>query len=131
MKKLATRLGESLYDAASGLDKKQAEAAGEQLVSLLRARRQLGLLPEVIRAYEAKAKRERGVETVGITTSVEPSAKYADEVRTALEKAVGGEIEISWKSDPALIGGAVIRHGDSLLDTSVKRKLELLKQRLN
>ena len=131
MKKLAVHLGEGLHAMGAGLDKRQAEQAVESLVAQLASRQRLDLLPEIIKAYEAKAKRARGVETVSVTSAAAPSDRQQEEMEASLRKAAGAEIEIEWKTDPALIGGAVIRHDDALLDTSVRRRLELLKQQLN
>ena len=130
MKKLATTLGDGLYKLTRGLDPKQAEAAIKRFLGLLASRQRLGLVPDIILAYEAAKKKAEGVETVSVTTASEPTARMMEEMAKALEKTAGAKVEIAWKTDPSLLGGAVIRHRDSLLDASVRHRLEILETHL-
>jgi F-type H+-transporting ATPase subunit b len=63
-------------------------------------------------------------------TSALPLSKQEEEVvkRDVLAKA--GAKEISFRVDPAILGGLVIRVGDKVLDSSVAGKLEGLRQNL-
>ncbi len=130
MKRLATTLGKGLYDLTRGLEKSEIETVTRRFVELLASRQRLGLLPDIIRAYETASKKAEGVETIAVTTASEPSPHTAESIVKALEKTAGAAVEIEWKTDPTLIGGAVIRRRDTLLDASVKRRLELLKRHL-
>ena len=48
----------------------------------------------------------------------------------ALEARTGKHIEIQEEVDPSLIGGAVLRIGDTIIDGSVAGHLRRLRQRL-
>ena len=130
MKKPAIALGKGLYGLTKGLEGKAAEAVVERFLGLLAARQRLNLVPAIITAYEEAKKKDEGIETVEIVTAAALSGPQADQIAKNIGKAAGASVEIEWKTDPSLIGGAVIRHRDTLLDASVKRRLELLTQQL-
>ncbi|MGA1696643.1 MAG: F0F1 ATP synthase subunit delta, partial [Arenicellales bacterium] len=47
-------------------------------------------------------------------------------IAQALEKKLGRKVTLEVSADPSLIGGAVIRAGDLVIDGSVKTRLEKL-----
>ena len=51
-------------------------------------------------------------------------------LKAALKKRFGREVELSTAIDASLIGGAVVRSGDLLIDGSMKGKLERLETEL-
>jgi F-type H+-transporting ATPase subunit delta len=51
-------------------------------------------------------------------------------ITQALEKALGMEVVAGFAVDPEILGGAVIRVGDRVLDGSVRRKLAQLRRQL-
>src|SRR5918996_534719 len=49
----------------------------------------------------------------------------------ALEQATGKKIEMKVVVDPSIVGGVVARVGDQVIDGSVRRRLELARERLS
>jgi F-type H+-transporting ATPase subunit delta len=47
-----------------------------------------------------------------------------EDLKSRLSKALGGEVSLQVKSDPALLGGLTVRLGDRLLDRSVAGSLQ-------
>lgn len=66
----------------------------------------------------------------GITLARTPDAAMQASIKQALEKALGKEVVTGFAVDPELLGGAVIRVGDRVLDGSVRRKLAQLRRQL-
>ena len=63
------------------------------------------------------------------------TAQHIDEamregVRVALEGVTGKHVALEVEVDPALLGGVVIRFGDTVVDGSIKSRLAALRQRL-
>ena len=98
------------------------EQAGN-LVATLAANRRLGYLPEIAARYEQlRADAERTVE-VTVTSAVELSAAQRTHYAEALAKRLGREVHLSCQTDPELVGGAVVRADDLVIDGSVRAGL--------
>jgi F-type H+-transporting ATPase subunit delta len=66
----------------------------------------------------------------GITLSRAPDPAMQASITQALEKALGMEVVAGFAVDPEILGGAIIRVGDRVLDGSVRRKLAQLRRQL-
>ena len=71
---------------------------------------------------------DRGVVIADVTTAVELEAAEADKVRERLTQMVGKVVQIRTHVNPDIIGGIVIRMGDTLIDGSVRTQLRQLRQ---
>ena len=100
-------------------------------IALLTHHQRLHELPGMITAYAAIADENTGVAEVEITT-----ARPVDEAgRRLLEQQVAklaGEpkIQATYREDPTLLGGAVVKLGSTVYDGSVRGQLEQMRQRL-
>lgn len=85
-----------------------------------------GDIPAVQAAFDSLYAKERGVQR-----AVARTAKPMDEAQRAriegiIAKAVGGDIELTTEVDENLVGGIQLRIGSTLIDASLKAKLERL-----
>jgi F-type H+-transporting ATPase subunit delta len=109
------------------------EVGGERLdeqarnfIATLAANRRLGYLPEIAARYEQlRADAERTIE-VTVTSAVELSAAQKSQYTQALAKRLGREVHLSCQTDPGLLGGAVVRADDLVIDGSVRAGLTQL-----
>jgi F-type H+-transporting ATPase subunit delta len=95
-------------------------------IRLLAENKRLALLPEIAARFELlRAEYENEVDVV-VTSAVPLSdaqkAKLADSLKTRLRR----DVRITTALDPALLGGAVIRAGDLVIDGSIKGRLQRL-----
>lgn len=68
---------------------------------------------------------------VAVVTSAEPlTSQQADDLRGRLASIYGRELAIHNDVDPALLGGAVVRVGDEIIDGSVAGRLDALRRTL-
>ena len=99
------------------------------LQAVVKRGRQL-LLGEIAQQYagllDVKFNRVRA----GITLAREPDPALQASITAALAKALGKEIVAGFSVEPEILGGAVVRVGDRMLDGSVKRKLTQLRRQL-
>jgi F-type H+-transporting ATPase subunit b len=65
-----------------------------------------------------------------VTSALPLSKEEQSEVEGQLDKALGGKGEVSFKVDPNILGGLVVRVGDKVLDGSVAGQLGALRQSL-
>ncbi|MDD3761660.1 MAG: F0F1 ATP synthase subunit delta [Nevskiales bacterium] len=109
-------------------DKLSAEAVA--LVRLLVENGRLAALPAIAEQYEQlRAEAESRVD-VEITSAVEVDSAQQEQLAAAVRKRLQREVGIEWKTDPDLIGGALIRAGDVIIDGTVLGELEHLKTAL-
>jgi len=101
-----------------------------KFVHLLTKNRREMLLPLIAEEYIAKVKAVRGIVPVTLTSAHKLDDKVKQSILDKLNKAVKGEIELNEKIDEDLIGGFVVRMGDTRIDASVAHQLNELKQRL-
>lgn len=95
-------------------------------VKLLAENRRLALLPQVselFARYRAEAEQTLDVE---VTTATGLPDEYRRHLEKSLSKRFGREINIALNVDDSIIGGAVIRAGDTVLDGSVRGRLAKL-----
>ena len=87
-------------------------------------------MPEISQHFEAlKANVENTVD-VTVTSAAPMSAAQQKSVTAALEKRLGRAVRLETEIDETLIGGAVIRAGDVVIDGSLRSRLEGLSNAL-
>lgn len=101
-------------------------ADGANLVRLLVLNGRVDALPAIAALYaEKRAEAERVVEADMITAAAIDEDQQAA-FRDALQDRLGRNVKLRFSVDESLIGGAVIRAGDWVIDGSVKAQLEQL-----
>lgn len=99
---------------------------GQNLLSLLAENDRLGALAEISKQFDAlKAAQENKVR-VRLVAAAPVDAAQAEKISGALGKKLGRKVELELEVDAALIGGAVVRAEDMVIDDSLKTRLERL-----
>jgi F-type H+-transporting ATPase subunit delta len=99
------------------------------LQSVIRHRRQ-ALIPEMAIQYQALVDEIEGRVHAQVTVSREPDGKLEKTVSERLSKVLGKSVVPHFTIDESILGGTVIRIGDTVMDGSVKRRLERLRRRM-
>ncbi len=74
--------------------------------------------------------RLRGRVHVQLTTATPVSDAMAGRIAAGLRPVVGGEPILRRLTDPELIGGAVLRLGDTVYDSSIANQLQVIRQQM-
>jgi F-type H+-transporting ATPase subunit delta len=110
----------------AGLLDKKAEAAAHNFLRILADNNRLLALPEIAEQFEQlRAEQESTVEATLITAQEVPKAQLAA-ISKALEKRFGKKVQLQDQTDASLIGGAIIKVGDLVIDGSIKSQLDKL-----
>lgn len=107
-----------------------ADAPFGRFLAMLAEYRRLALLPEIAELFAAMRREHEGVVRAVVTSAVALDEAQRSALATALERRFGRRIEIETAVDPALIGGAVIKAGELVIDGSVRNRLEQLRDAL-
>ena len=117
---------QGLFAEAVGKDSVFAGGSqhGTNFLKLLLENGRVYALPEIADQFEAlKAKVENTVDAV-ITSAAPLSEAQQKAMADSLRKKLGREIRITTEIDENLIGGAVIRAGDVVIDGSLRARLD-------
>jgi F-type H+-transporting ATPase subunit delta len=114
-------------------DKGSADKGGVSLAALARnlfatlaTYRRLAFLPEIAAQYEQlRADAERTLD-VTVTSAVALNEAQREQFTKALRKRLDREVRLHCELDPTLIGGAVVRADDLVIDGSVRASLTQL-----
>jgi F-type H+-transporting ATPase subunit delta len=121
-----------LFAAAGGQSSVLAggDARGTNFLKLLLEYDRANVLPEISAHFDAlKADVENTVDV--LVTSASPlTAAQQQSIAAALKERLGREVKLETKIDENLIGGAVIRAGDVVIDGSLRSRLEALSNAL-
>jgi len=97
---------------------------GRNFLKLLLDYGRVGVLPEIANRFEAlKADFENTVD-VTVTSATVLSKAQQQEIAEALMERLRSAINLSMEIDENLIGGAIVRAGDVVIDGSVRARLE-------
>lgn len=102
------------------------DQAGKNLINLLAENGRLKALPEIAEQYEVYRAELEGTVDATLLSAQAVSAEQLKKVAKALETRLGKKVNLQSEVDESLIGGAIIKAGDMVIDGSLKSRLEKL-----
>jgi F-type H+-transporting ATPase subunit delta len=102
----------------------ELDETGRNFVQILAENRRLARLPEISRLFDALKDAEEGVVDVTVTSAAPLGEEQQRTLAEALQLRLKRAVRLHTATDPALIGGAVIRAGDLVIDGSLRTRLE-------
>lgn len=85
-------------------------------------------LPGIIDALVAMAAAESNKAVAEVRSAIELTDDQRTRLADAIGKATGKQVEVKVVIDPSILGGVVTTVGDTVIDGSVRSRLERLKQ---
>jgi len=102
----------------------ELDEEGRNFVRTLADNRRLALLPEISALFDELKSEAEGIIEVTVTSAAPLEEAQRRQLAAALERRLGRQVRMQCATDPALIGGAVLRAGDWVLDGSLRGQLE-------
>ncbi|MDP9495442.1 MAG: ATP synthase F1 subunit delta [Actinomycetota bacterium] len=137
----SAELRSSLTDPQLPVERKQAiiaELLGERasaltvgLVQFIISQGRVSDLPDIARALVEKAAESRSRALAEVRSAVPLDENTIARLTAALSKATGKKVEVKVIVDESVIGGIVARVGDTVIDGSIARRMDSLRQALN
>jgi F-type H+-transporting ATPase subunit delta len=134
------QLREKLTDQSLPAEKRQAiveDLLGQKaspltvnLISFLVGSGRAGELPEIIDRLVERAAAERRHEVGEVRSAIPLDDEQRRRLTEALERATGKQVELKVIIDPSIIGGVISRVGDTVIDGSIRRRLDQLRETL-
>ena len=88
------------------------------------------ILHDILKQYFVLRDEELGIVRASVATSVDFSSKQEKDLQKQLETMTKKKVVVTFSVDKSVKGGFVARIGDTVLDGSIKRQLEILKKKL-
>jgi F-type H+-transporting ATPase subunit delta len=122
---------EQLAQLVTGIAGPKLGPHGANFVSTLAANRRLGFLPEIATRFDELKDSAEGVADVTVTSAAALNEAQRAKLAAALEKRLKRKVRLHCQIDANLIGGAVVRSGDLVIDGSVSARLNRIAYELS
>lgn len=87
-------------------------------------------LPAIADRLAARAAGERDAAIAEVRSAIELDDETVARLAASLSRATGKQVEVKTVVDPAVLGGIVARVGDTVIDGSLRHRLEELRDKL-
>lgn len=115
-------IGQNLKSGGDG------ESFADSLLLYLKENHLLYLLPNILNKLEQEQIKEEKSKTIEVLTSHEFDTDVLDKIKGYIEKEKGDKFKVV--VEPSLIGGFVIKGKNKILDASLKKNIEFLRESL-
>lgn len=88
------------------------------------------VFPAIVRAYRAQRDRQLGITEARARVAQPLTAVEEQKLVRALERMTGRRVRLAVQQDPSILGGAIVRVGDTVYDGSIRHQLESLREQL-
>ena len=122
---------EQVVDVLADIAGDSMTTDAKHFLALLAENDRLLLMTEITVLFEAlRAEAEKQM-TADVISARELSPEQADKISAALKQRLGRDITLNTSIDESLLGGAIIRAGDLVIDGSALGKLNRLANAIN
>jgi len=115
-----------------GLDKvvTDAEPIFQNFLKLLIDKHRMPAVFRVRRTYDQMWQQENKLLPVEVTSAIELDEQTVKQIGDRIGEETGQKIELSARVEPDILGGLVVRVGNSIIDSSIRSRLEQLRRQV-
>jgi F-type H+-transporting ATPase subunit delta len=99
-------------------------------LELLIEKHRMPAIFRIRREFEALWEEENRLLPVSVTSAIELDESTVKQIGDAIGEQTGRRIELTSEVDPDILGGIVLRVGNSILDASIRNRLEKLRKQV-
>ena len=107
-----------------------AEESFMNFLRLLIEKHRMPVLFRIRHTYQRLWDEENKVLPVEITSAIELDSATTENLGTSIGERAGRKVTLAARVDPEIIGGLVVRVGNSILDASIRTRLEQLRRQV-
>ena len=116
--------GEDLAGFVMGVTGAPLDEHGQNFFRMLAENHRLGFLPEISTLFDEYKDEAESVIDVTVTSAAPIDTAQQQALGKALERKLKRTVRLHCATDPTLIGGAVLRAGDTVIDGSLLSRLK-------
>jgi F-type H+-transporting ATPase subunit delta len=121
---------EELARLVTDVTGKQFGDLGRNFVETLAENRRLAYLPQIAALFDELKNQAEGIAEVSVTSATPLDTAQQRRLVEALSRRLKRQVRLHCTTDAGLIGGAVVRAGDLVIDGSLRGKLERMANEL-
>ncbi|MDP2812180.1 MAG: ATP synthase F1 subunit delta [bacterium] len=130
-KDTAKILAKAVYTALFGKDKKQSDFVVANFLSYLRQHRLEKMIPKILKELENIYFSEHQIISASIYSKEKLDEKQVKNIVKRIEEKTNKKVISQEEIDESLIGGAVVKYGNMVIDLSIKSQLNKLAKQLS
>ena len=111
-------------------DNNKFEILFKNFLSFLITKRRFFYLEQILRSFIETCSQKRGELKAELKSAKELSSDEILKITDELKKNFSSKIKLNYKHDKSLIGGLVVQVGSTMVDTSIKNKLQQIENRM-
>jgi F-type H+-transporting ATPase subunit delta len=122
----------STTEKQDGLDRavSDADPVVVNFLKLLIENHRMPVIFRVRRGYDELWEHENQLLPVRVTSAVELDEGTVGQIGDRIAQQTGRKVDLSSEVDPDILGGIVVRVGNSILDASIRNRLESLRKQV-
>lgn len=107
-----------------------ADEAVMNFLELLLEKHRMPVIGRIRREYDALWREENKLLSVQVTSAVELDEQTVRSIGDRIAEQTGRKVDLAARVDPDIVGGIVLRVGNSILDASIRNRLEQLRKQV-
>jgi len=101
-----------------------------KFLSFLISKRRFFYVKNILKNFMETCSKKRGEVKAELTASKKLTENEIHKIKEDLTKNFSSKIKLNYKYDPNLIGGLIVQVGSTMVDTSIKNKLQQIENRM-
>ena len=101
-----------------------------KFLSFLISKRRFFYVEKILKDFIETCSKKRGEIKAELTAAKELTENQINNIKEDLTKSFSSKIKLNYKYDPSLIGGLIVQVGSTMVDTSIKNKLQKITNRM-
>ena len=106
------------------------ESLLKSFLSFLVTKRRFFYVEQILKSFIETCSRKRGELKAELKSAKQLSSDEISKITDELTKNFSSKIKLNYKHDESLIGGLVVQVGSTMVDTSIKNKLQQIENRM-
>ena len=101
-----------------------------KFISFLASKRRLFYIDNILKKFIETCSIKRGELKAELTSAKDLTENEVNSIKEELTKNFSSKIKLNYKHDTSLIGGLIVQVGSTMIDTSIKNKLQQIENRM-
>lgn len=102
----------------------------KKFLSFIVSKRRFFYIEKILKDFLTICSNSRGEIQAELSASKELNENEINNIKNELSNTFGSNIKLNHKYDPSLIGGLILKVGSTMIDTSIKNKLQQIQKKM-